>query len=45
MYKQILIATDGSELADKAVSHGLAFAKEHRTPVSIVTVGAKPTKS
>lgn len=38
MYKQILIATDGSELADKAVAHGLSLAKEHRAPVSIVTV-------
>ena len=27
MYKNILIATDGSELADKAVSQGLALAK------------------
>lgn len=27
MYKHILIATDGSELAQKAVTHGLALAK------------------
>jgi nucleotide-binding universal stress UspA family protein len=27
MYKHILIATDGSDLAGKAVSHGLALAK------------------
>jgi nucleotide-binding universal stress UspA family protein len=38
MYKQILIATDGSELAGKAVSHGLALAKVHNAPVSVVTV-------
>jgi nucleotide-binding universal stress UspA family protein len=38
MYKQILIATDGSELAGRAVSHGIALAKEHKTPVSVVTV-------
>ena len=38
MYKQILIATDGSELAGKAVSHGIALAKELKTPVSVVTV-------
>ena len=38
MYKQILIATDGSELAAKAVSHGIALAKEHKASVSVVTV-------
>jgi nucleotide-binding universal stress UspA family protein len=38
MYKQILIATDGSELAGKAVSHGIALAKEHKASVSVVTV-------
>ena len=38
MYKNILIATDGSELADKAVSNGLAFAKELGSNVLIVTV-------
>ena len=27
MYKNLLIATDGSELADKAVTHGLELAK------------------
>ena len=27
MYKRILIATDGSDLAQKAVTHGLALAK------------------
>ena len=27
MYRNILIATDGSELAEKAVSHGVALAK------------------
>ena len=38
MYKQILIATDGSELATKAMSHGIALAKVHKAPVSAVTV-------
>ena len=38
MYKRILIATDGSELASKAVVHGLALAKDLKVPVSIVTV-------
>lgn len=28
MFKNILIATDGSELAEKAVQHGLAIAKD-----------------
>jgi nucleotide-binding universal stress UspA family protein len=38
MYKRILIATDGSELASKAVSHGIGLAKLDKAPVSVVTV-------
>ena len=38
MYKRILIATDGSEFAGKAVSHGISLAKEHKAPLSVVTV-------
>jgi nucleotide-binding universal stress UspA family protein len=38
MYKHILIATDGSELATKAVAHGLTLAKEQNAPVTVVTV-------
>ena len=38
MYKHILIATDGSELASQAVAHGIALAKEHKAPVTVVTV-------
>lgn len=38
MYRHILIATDGSELADRAVSHGLAIAKAFQSKVSFVTV-------
>lgn len=38
MYKHILIATDGSELADRALDHGLALAKELKASVTIVTV-------
>jgi len=38
MYRHILIATDGSELANKAVTHGIALAKELKVPVSVVTV-------
>jgi len=38
MFKHILIATDGSELAGKAVAHGLAFAKTLNAEVTAVTV-------
>jgi nucleotide-binding universal stress UspA family protein len=38
MYKHILIATDGSELANRALVHGLALAKEVNAPVTLVTV-------
>ena len=38
MYRHILIATDGSDLADRAVSHGLAIAKALQSRITIVTV-------
>jgi nucleotide-binding universal stress UspA family protein len=38
MYKHILIATDGSDLADKAVVHGLALAKAVNSKVTLLTV-------
>lgn len=38
MYKHILIATDGSELAQKALAHGSALAKAVSARVTIVTV-------
>lgn len=38
MYHHILIATDGSELAGKAVNHGMALAKRLNIPVTAVTV-------
>ena len=38
MYKHILIATDGSELADKGLNHGLTLAKALGASVTIVTV-------
>jgi nucleotide-binding universal stress UspA family protein len=38
MYKHILIATDGSELAGRALAHGLALAKELKVPTTVVTV-------
>ena len=37
MYRHILIATDGSEIATKALEHGLALAKRDNAPVTIVT--------
>ncbi|MEJ0095462.1 MAG: universal stress protein [Methylocella sp.] len=40
MYKNILIPTDGSELAEKAVEHGLALAKAIGAKVAILTVTA-----
>ncbi len=38
MYKHILIATDGSEIAGKAVSHGVDLAKAIGATLSAVTV-------
>jgi nucleotide-binding universal stress UspA family protein len=40
MYKNILIATDGSTLADNAVSHGLSLAKSVGAKVTVVIVEA-----
>jgi len=37
MYKHILIATDGSELAGKAVAVGLALARQLKAKVTVVT--------
>lgn len=38
MYKHILISTDGSEVGQKGVDHGLALAKSVGAKVTIVTV-------
>lgn len=38
MYARILIASDGSELADRALDHGLQLAKLAGSEVTIVTV-------
>ncbi len=38
MYKHILIATDGSELADRGLAHGLGLARALGAEVTIVTV-------
>jgi nucleotide-binding universal stress UspA family protein len=38
MYKNILIPTDGSELAGEAVKHGIAFAKAVGAKITALTV-------
>ena len=38
MYKNILLSTDGSELARKGVEHGIALAKALSAKVAIITV-------
>ena len=38
MYARILIASDGSDLADRAIEHGLQLAKLAGSEVTIVTV-------
>jgi nucleotide-binding universal stress UspA family protein len=38
MYSKILIPTDGSELAGKAVEHGVALAKVVGARITILTV-------
>lgn len=38
MYNHILISTDGSEVAQKGVDHGLSLAKSLNAKVTIVTV-------
>ena len=40
MYKNILIPTDGSELAGKAVQSGIIFAKEIGAKIIVLTVTA-----
>jgi nucleotide-binding universal stress UspA family protein len=38
LYRNILIATDGSELANKSVEYGVHFAKESSAKITAVTV-------
>lgn len=38
MYRNILIATDGSEIATKAARHGIALAKSLGSKVTVLTV-------
>jgi nucleotide-binding universal stress UspA family protein len=42
MFKNILIATDGSELAEKAVQQGLAIAKDMRAKATVVRATPVP---
>jgi nucleotide-binding universal stress UspA family protein len=42
MYSRILIATDGSDLSDKAVDQGLALAKAVGAKVTILRVTSQP---
>jgi nucleotide-binding universal stress UspA family protein len=39
MYPHILVATDGSDLADRGLDHAIAIAKALNSGVTIVTVG------
>ena len=41
MYNKILIATDGSDLAEKAIQHGVSLAAEIGASISVITV-ARP---
>ena len=38
MYMHILIATDGSALANQAVEHGLGLAKQDKTRVTVISL-------
>lgn len=38
MYKHILISTDGSDVAQKGVDHGLSLAKSLGAKVTVITV-------
>jgi nucleotide-binding universal stress UspA family protein len=38
MFQHVLVPTDGSELAEKAIRYGVALAKEHRAKVTALAV-------
>ena len=42
MYRHFLIPTDGSELAERAVTHGLSLAKFVGAKVTVITVEERP---
>ena len=43
MYRHILIPTDGSELAERAVTHGLSLAKFLGAKVTVIIVEEQPS--
>ena len=45
MYNHILLATDGSELSDKAVQHALALAKLGQTQITVVNISPNYPRS
>lgn len=46
MYRNILIATDGSQTGERAVTHGLGMARSTGAAVTVVTVTERfPTRS
>jgi len=45
MFKRILVATDGSQLADKAVSKAIDLATEHEAELTAFTVVRRQAKS
>lgn len=42
MYQHILIATDGSDLSQKSIKHGLCLSKNKECKVTIITVTKSP---
>jgi len=42
MYQHILIPTDGSNVAERAVTHGLSLAKFSRAKVTVIMVEERP---
>jgi nucleotide-binding universal stress UspA family protein len=42
MYANILLSTDGSDVAEKGVKHGIALAKALNAKVTVITVTEAP---
>jgi nucleotide-binding universal stress UspA family protein len=42
MYRHILLPTDGSDLAQTGIAHGLALAKQHGARVTVLTATEAP---
>ena len=45
MYKHILIPTDGSDLADRAVEQGIMLAKLSGADITLLRVTAPPART